>query len=149
MLRVPLANKRFIRVTQQQTKKGIAHCMKWLVDKIFPDATVIRVVLDNLATHKPAALYETFLPQEAQRILRKLEFYYTTKHGSWLHMAEIEQSAMGCQCLADHISNLETLARKVLAKEEERNASVVKVHWRFSTADAHIKLKYLYPKIEV
>ena len=91
MLFVPLANKRHIRVTQQHTKKDFAHCMKWLVDEIFPEATLIRVVLDNLATHKPSALYETFSPQEARRILRKLEFHFTPKHGSWLNMAAVCQ----------------------------------------------------------
>jgi len=146
MLFVPLANKRHIRVTQQHTKKDFAHCMKWLVDEIFPETELIRVVLDNLATHKPAALYETFPPQEARRILRKLEFHYTPKHGSWLNMAEIELSVLG-RIMKNYIPEIQRFYQEAQALTNERNGSNAKVIWQFRTDDARIKLKQLYPSI--
>lgn len=145
MLFVPLANKRHIRVTKQHTKKEFAHCMKWLVDEVFPEATLIRVVLDNLATHKPAALYETFSPQEARRILRKLEFHFTPKHGSWLNMAEIEFSVLAGQCLDRRLPDTTTVSSEVAAWEAERNAERAIINWRFTTDKARFKLERLYP----
>jgi len=139
---------RHIRVTTQHTIKDFAHCMKWLVDEVYPTTEVIRVVLDNLATHKPAALYETFPPAEARRILKKLEFHYTPKHGSWLNMAEIELSALTRQCLDRRIADKEFLSTEVSAWKTERNEKVVVVNWRFTTEDARIKLKRLYPSIQ-
>jgi hypothetical protein len=149
MLFEPLASKRHIRVTPQHTMQDFAHCMKWLVDEVYPWAEIIRVVLDNLATHKPAALYETFPPEEARRILRKLELHFTPKHGSWLNMAEIELSVLNRQCLNRYISNTAVLSQETLAWETDRNQCGATVDWRFTTVDARIKLKKLYPSIHV
>ena len=107
------------------------------------------VGLDNLSTHSPAALYETFAPAEARRLVEKVEWHYTPKHGSWLNMAEIELSVLARQCLARRIPELETLRREVATWEAGRNAAVVKVDWQFTTADARVKLKRLYPTIEL
>jgi hypothetical protein len=123
--------------------------MRELADVDYPDADVIVVVMDNLNTHSPASFYEAFEPEEARRLVERFEFHYTPKHGSWLNMAEIELSALGRQCLDRRIANQATLAAEVKAWEDERNASVVKVHWRFTTADARIKLAHLYPRIQV
>ena len=105
--------------------------------------------MDNLNTHSPSSFYEAFEPEEARRLVTRFEFHYTPKHGSWLNMAEIELSALSRQCLAGRIANQAILASEVKTWQEERNASVVKVHWRFTTADARIKLAHLYPRIEV
>jgi len=120
--------------------------MKWLVDDIHPEAEVIRVVLDNLSPHKPVALYETFPPEEARRLVKKLEFHYTPKHGSWLNMAENELSVYS-RSLKQHIPTEELLVSEVRALTEERNEHHHKVDWQFFTADARIKLKQLYPSI--
>ena len=127
--------------------QDFAHCMQWLVDELYPHADVIRLVMDNLNTHKPAALYETFHPSKAFRILKKLEFHYTPKHGSWLNMAEIELSILSRQCLDRRIPNQDTMKNEVAAWEGERNSSKTTMDWRFTTEDARIKLKSLYPKI--
>jgi len=142
----PLIGQRHIRVTTQHTMKEFAECMRWLVDEIYPQATVIRVVLDNLSTHKPAALYERFPPAEARRILRKLEFHYTPKHGSWLNMAEIELSVLG-NTMKNFIPQEQTFLCEAQALARERNASSAKVNWQFRSPDARIKLKQLYPSI--
>jgi transposase len=142
----PLIGKRFVRITARHTSQDFAHCMKWLVDELHPEAEVIRVVLDNLGPHKPAALYETYPPEEARRIVKKLEFHYTPKHGSWLNMAEIELSVYS-RSLKRHISTEEMLVKEVQALTNERNANQTKVDWQFFTADARIKLKQLYPSI--
>ena len=124
-----------------------AHQMKWLVDEAYPEAEKIRVVLDNLNTHKPASLYETFQPKEARRICKRLEFHFTPKHGSWLNMAEIEFSVFGKQCLARRIANEEILKREVAALEAQRNQAHATIDWRFSTVEARVKLRHLYPSI--
>jgi hypothetical protein len=142
----PLVGKRFVRITERHTSQDFAHCMKWLVDELHPEADVIRVVLDNLGPHKPAALYETYLPEEARRIVKKLEFHYTPKHGSWLNMAEIELSVYS-RSLKRHIPTGEMLVKEVQALTNERNTSLTKVDWQFFTVDARIKLKQLYPSI--
>jgi len=142
----PLIGKRFIRVTSQHTKKEFAECMQWLVDEIYPSAEVIRLVMDNLAAHKPASLYDVFPPEKARRILRKLEFHYTPKHGSWLNMAEIELSVMG-RTMKNLIPELHTFAKEAHALTDERNASKASVDWQFRTDNARIKLKQLYPSI--
>jgi len=142
----PLAGKRNIRVTPQHTHQDFAHCMKWLVDEVHPSAQVIRVVLDNLATHKPAALYETFPPEEARRILRKLELHYTPKHGSWLNMAEIELSVFG-RTMKNYIPEENAFSVEAQALANERNGSNAKVNWQFRSNDARIKLLQLYPSI--
>ena len=122
--------------------------MKLLVDELYPDAIRIRVVQDQLNTHNPAALYEVFEPIEAKRLLDRLEFHYTPKHGSWLNMAEIEFSVLSRQCLDQRIPDEATLKREVAAWEDRRNADERKVNWRFTTQDARIKLKRLYPLIQ-
>jgi hypothetical protein len=145
----PLAGQRHVKVTQRRTKQDWAHAMQELADVHYPEADVIVVVLDNLNTHSPASFYEAFTPEEARRLATRFEFHYTPKHGSWLNIAEIELSVLARQCLSGRIADQALLARKVRAWEEERNASVVKVHWQFTTADARIKLAHLYPKIQV
>ena len=143
----PLAGWRHISVTERRTKLDWAHCVKELVDLHYPEAEKIVLVLDNLNTHTPAALYEAFAPAEARRIARKLEIHYTPKHGSWLNMAEIELSVLARQCLDQRIPDQETLAEEVSAWEAERNVAESSIDWRFTSADARIKLKHLYPEI--
>ena len=141
----PQRGWRHVEVTERRTAKDFAHQMKWLVDEAYPEAEVVRVVLDNLNTHKIASLYEAFLPAEARRIARKLEFHYTPKHGSWLNMAEIELSVFGRQCLDRRIPDEQTLKRVIAALEDERNSIQATVHWQFTSHDARIKLKNIYP----
>jgi len=142
----PLLGRRHIRVTSQHTHQDFAWCMKWLVDEVHPSVEVIRIVLDNLATHKPGALYEIFPPEEARRILKKLEFHYTPKHGSWLNMAEIELSVFG-RTMKNYLPEEQAFSNEAQALANERNSSNVKVNWQFRSADARIKLKQLYPSI--
>ena len=144
----PLRGQRHLKVTKRRTRQDWAWAMKELVDVYYPDAKQITVVLDNLNTHNGASLYETFEPAEARRILKRLEFHYTPKHGSWLNMAEIELSVFARQCLNRRIPDQSTLQREVAALEAERNRSASTVDWRFTTADARIKLKKLYPVIQ-
>ncbi len=144
----PLAGWRHVEVTERRAAADFGQQRRALVDVHYPAAAVIAVVLDNLSTHSPAALYQTFPPAEARRILERLEFHYTPKHGSWLNMAELEFSALGRQCLDRRIPDRETLEREVAAWEAERNALGGAVNWRFTTEDARIKLKRLYPSID-
>jgi DDE superfamily endonuclease len=141
----PRRGYRHVAVTEQRTMQDFARQMKWLVDEGYPEADMIRVVLDNLNTHRAASLYETFTPEEARRIAKKLEFHYTPKHGSWLNIAEIELSVFSRQCLARRIPDEETLKRETKKLEEERNAACAKIKWRFTTEDARRKLHRLYP----
>ena len=143
----PQAGWRHIAVTMQRTMHDFAHQMRWLVDDRYPDAKVIRVILDNLNTHRPAALYETFAPAEARRILKKLELHYTPKHASWLNMAEIELSIVSRQCLAGRIPDEDTLQRELTAYEKLRNAAHAPIQWRFTVQKARRKLHRLYPSI--
>jgi DDE superfamily endonuclease len=145
MMCEPKRGWRHIAVTEQRTMQDFARQMRWLVDEVYPDAERVRVVLDNLNTHRAASLYETFAPDEARRILRKLEFHYTPKHGSWLNIAEIELSVFSRQCLDRRIGNEETLKSEVKKLEEERNAACAKIEWRFTSEDARRKLHRLYP----
>jgi hypothetical protein len=145
----PLTGKRFVKITDQRTRKDWAYAMKELADKKYPQAEKIVVVLDNLNTHSPASFYETFEAEEARRLTNRFEFHYTPKHGSWLNMAEIELGVLIRQCLSRRIGDKNTLAKEVRAWQNDRNARVVKVDWRFTTADARIKLKHLYPVIHV
>lgn len=145
----PLAGQRHVKVTEHRTRKDWAYAMQELSDMHYPEAKVIVVVMDNLNTHTPASFYETFEPEEARRLTNRFEFHYTPKHGSWLNIAEIELSAISRQCLDGRIPDQDALAFEVGAWEKERNASVVKVHWQFTTADARIKLAHLYPRIQV
>jgi DDE superfamily endonuclease len=144
----PLQNWRHVKVTDRRTKADWAQCMRELVDELFPTAARIRVVQDNLNTHTPAALYEVFAPAEATRILDRLEFHYTPKHGSWLNMAAIELSVLSRQCLNGRIPDKETLQQATAAWATTRNRKGATVTWRFTTADARIKLKRLYPSIQ-
>jgi len=141
----PLQGWRHVKVTDRRTTQDFAHCMRDLVDLHFPQAAVISVVLDNLNTHTPAALYATFPPAEAWRILRKLEFHYTPKHGSWLNMAEIEFAVVATQCLDRRLGAQETVRRAITAWEIRRNAAKATVDWRFTTTKARRKLKHIYP----
>jgi hypothetical protein len=141
----PLQGWRHVKVTARRTTQDFAHCMQDLVDVHFPQATVISVVLDNLNTHTPAALYATFPPAEACRILRKLDFHYTPKHGSWLNMAEIEFAVVSTQCLGRRLGDQETVRHVVAAWETQRNAAKATVDWRFTTAKARRKLRHIYP----
>ncbi len=141
----PQAGWRHVSVTERRTKQDFAEQMRDLVDVHYPAATVIRVVLDNLNPHTGGALYEAFAPAEARRLLRKLEFQYTPKHGSWLNQAEIELSVLSRQCLDRRIGDRETLVREVAAWEHGRNAARSLIHWRFTTADARAKLPQIYP----
>jgi hypothetical protein len=143
----PQAGWRHIVVTEQRTMQDFAHQMKWLVDERYPEAEVIRVVLDNLNTHKLASLYETFAPEEARRIAKKLEFHHTPKHGSWLNMAELAFSVLSRQCLARRIPDETTLIRELQAYEERRNVAKAKITWRFTSEQARVKLHRLYPSI--
>lgn len=143
----PQRGYRHLDITAQRTRRDFAQCMQWLVDTAYPDAECIRVVLDNLNTHKPAALYETFAPAEANRILKRLEFHYTPKHGSWLNMAEIELGVFSRVCWADRMPDANTLQRRTTALEVERNHAHATVDWRFTSCDARIKLERLYPSI--
>jgi hypothetical protein len=141
----PHVGWRHVKVTARRTKLDFAHCMRDLVDIHFPEARVIRVVLDHLNTHTPAALYEAFEPAEARRIVRKLEFHYTPKHGSWLNMAEIELSVLSDQCLDRRLPDQQTVVQEVAAWETRRNAERATIDWRFGTQEARVKLKRLYP----
>ena len=145
----PLAGKRFIETHPHRKSVDWAHVMKDLSDVHYPNAEVIVLVMDNLNTHKLASFYEAFEPEEAHRLSRRFEIHYTPKHGSWLNMAEIELSALVRQCLNRRISDQDILDAEAQAWSKERNEQVVKVNWRFTTADARIKLKHLYPKIQV
>jgi len=149
MFFAPLQGKRHIKVTNRRTRQDWAQAMRELSDVHYPEAEKIVLVLDNLNTHSPASFYEAFEPEEAWRLTNRFEFHYTPKHGSWLNMAEIELSALARQCLNRRLADQATLTQEVAAWTEERNAQVVKVQWRFTTADARIKLKHLYPKIQV
>lgn len=141
----PLAGWREVKATQQRKKVDFAQCMKELVEVHFPDAQIIRVVLDNLNTHSPAALYEAFAPEEARRILRKLEFHFTPKHGSWLNMAEIEISILSRQCLKQRVGSLEQLADIAEKWTTARNAQQATINWCFDVTQARTKLARLYP----
>ena len=141
----PLAGWRHVAVTQRRTMQDFAHQMRWLVDEAYPGIPVVRVVLDNLNTHRTASLYETFPAVEARRIAKRLEFHYTPKHGSWLNMAEIEFSVLSRSCLRQRIPDQEALGREVQALVRERNAAQSIINWRFNTQNARTKLRRLYP----
>ena len=141
----PLDGWRHIKVTDRRTKIDWAHLMKDLVDKHYPYKKII-LVIDNLNTHKLGSLYNAFKPEEARRISERLEIHYTPKHGSWLNMAEI--GVLSRQCLNRRIPNQETLWLEIEKWEKKRNQETIRVNWRFTTKDARIKLKSLYPSIQ-
>lgn len=148
MMFEPLAGRRQVKVTARRTAVDYAEVVRELVDVHYPQAEKIVLVQDNLNTHKPASLYEAFPPQEAQRLLSKLEIHYTPKHGSWLNMAETELGVLSRQCLDRRIEDRERLTDEVAAWEADRNTTKCKVHWHFTTQDARIKLRRLYPVIQ-
>lgn len=143
----PLASWRHITVTAHRTRQDFAHQIRFLVDTVYPLATCIHLVLDNLNTHSAVSLYETFSPAEANRLLKRLAFHYTPKHGSWLNMAEIEFSVLSRLALDQRIPTVSELTRIIGCFEADRNAKAASVNWRFTTADARIKLAHLYPSI--
>jgi hypothetical protein len=145
MFFAPLLGWRHVQVTERRTQVDWAYALRDLVDVYFPDAVKIRLVCDNLNTHEAGSLYEAFPPQEARRILDRLELHHTPKHGSWLNMAEIELSVLARQCLDQRLPDHATLTREVAAWEAPRNGTQATMDWRFTTADARIKLKHLYP----
>jgi len=144
----PLGNWRCVEVTRTRTRVDWAEQMRNLVDVYYPQATTIRVVMDNLNTHSLGSLYEAFPPEEARRIAEKLEIHYTPKHGSWLNIAEIELRVLTVQCLKRRIPNIEMLSHEVRAWEAARNASGAEVDWQFTSDDARIRLKQLYPRFQ-
>jgi hypothetical protein len=143
----PFDGWRHVTVTEHRANPDFARAMQRLVDVDFPDATCIRVVLDNLSTHSAAALYQTFPPADARRSAQRLEFHYTPKHASWLNIAELELAVFTRHCLRRRVADLATATREVAAWERERNHAEVGVTWRFSTADARGKLARLYPML--
>ena len=144
----PLLGWRYVWPTERRTAKDFAEVLRWLAEDLYPDAERLVLVTDNLNTHTPACLYEAFEPARARAIAERLEWHYTPKHGSWLNMAEIEFAALSKQCLARRIGSMARLTREVAAWEEERNERTVGVKWRFTTPDARIRLRSLYPSIE-
>src|SRR5438094_9218221 len=145
LVTAPLCGWRQVRVSQQRTRIDFAQCIKELVDVHFPAAERLVLVLDQLNTHSPASLYEAFPPAEAKRLADKVEIHYTPKHGSWLNMAEIELGVLAGQCLDRRLPDRATLEQEVAAWVAERNAAIRTIDWRFTTDDARIKLKRLYP----
>ena len=147
MLTVPLEGKRHVRVREHRKREDFAEVIRELCDELYPEAEKIVLVMDNLNTHDTASLYEAFEPHEARRLAEKLEIHYTPKHGSWLNMAEIELSVLSQQCMNDYFETQEQLAEQIAAWERSRNENQAGIDWRFTTADARIKLKRLYPII--
>lgn len=143
----PLAGKRHIAVTEHRTRKDWAVQIRQMLDERYPEALKVRLVMDNLNTHNIASLYETFEPREARRLAERLDIHYTPKHGSWLNMAEIELSVLTGQCLDRRIPDMITMQAEVAAWQKDRNNSARKINWQFTTSDARIRLKRLYPKL--
>ena len=148
MMCEPLRGWRHVKVTERRTRRDYAQCVRELVDIHYPQAKQIRMVQDNLNTHDGASLYETFSPAEALRILNKIDFHYTPKHGSWLNMAETEINIMNSQCLNRRLDNQPLIAAEVAAWEKKRNMAKARIHWTFTLATARWKLRKLYPSIE-
>ena len=148
MIFEPLAGQRDVEVTDRRTKKDYAECLRKISDRMYPEAEVIVLVQDNLNTHTPGSLYEAFDPGEAKRLADRFEFHYTPKHGSWLDMAEIELGILGRQCLSRRIENIDDLRREAKAWEAARDAAGTPANWQFTTADARIKLRRLYPSVD-
>jgi len=147
MANEPLTGKRFTQITKFKTKREWALFVKMIADKKYPDANKITLIMDNYKTHVASAFYETFEPQVAKKLWDRFEFVYTPKHGSWLNMAEIELHVLSGQCLNRHIATMEEVIEEVEAWENERNNNNSKINWRFTTKNARIKLKRLYPSI--
>jgi transposase len=148
MANEPLKGKRYVQIKENKTKKDWAYFIRDLADQQYKDAKKIRLIMDNLNTHSPSALYEVFKPEEAKRVWDRYQFVYTPKHGSWLNMAEIELNVLNGQCLNRRIDNMQTVIKEVNAWCNARNNMEAKINWQFTTKDARIKLKTLYPKIK-
>jgi len=143
----PLAGRRHVAVSEHRTRKDWALQIKEMLDDRYPNAIKVRLVMDNLNTHNTASLYEMFEPAEARRLAERLDIHYTPKHGSWLNMAEIELSVLKGQCLDRRIPDMTTMQNEVTAWEKDRNNSARKIVWQFTTPEARIRLKRLYPQI--
>jgi DDE superfamily endonuclease len=143
----PLSGWRHVEMTERRTKIDYAHAIGWLVDSVYPHAEYIRIVQDNLNTHTAASLYEAFEPAEARRILQRVEFHFTPKHGSWLNMAEIEIAIFARGCLSRRVESMQVLRERIAALEAERNAHRCTISWRFTARDARVKLHDLYPTV--
>jgi hypothetical protein len=147
MMFEPLKARRYVKVMDYRTRKDFARCVRELVDVHYPDAEKIVLVLDNLNTHSEGSLYEAFEPAEARRLAEKLEIHYTPRHGSWLNMAEIEIGVLSRQCLSKYIESKERMIAEIRTWQQERNKAGTTVDWQFTSTDARIKLKKLYPVI--
>jgi len=147
LMNMPLEGTRHVRVRQHRKREDFAEVVRALCDERYPDAEKIVLVMDQLNTHNIASLYQAFEPGEAKRLAEKLEIHHTPKHGSWLNMAEIELSILSRQCLSDYFETLEQLAEAIAVWERSSNENKAGINWRFTTADARIKLKRLYPSI--
>ena len=145
MANEPLNGKRFVEITEFKTKQQWALFAKRISDEWYPKAKKITLVMDNFKTHSAGSLYEVFAPAEAKRIWDRFEFIYTPKHGSWLNMAEIELNVLNGQCLSRHLDKIEKVKAEVAAWQNSRNNKNNKINWQFTTKDARIKLKNLYP----
>ena len=145
MLFEPLGAKRFIQVRERRTSLDYAQVVKWMCDELYPHADKIVLVQDNLNTHGTHSLYEAFTPEEARRLIERIEWHYTPKHGSWLNMAELELSILARQCLAERMESQVNLITQVQAWQNRRNRTATRVDWQFTTHDARTKLKRLYP----
>ena len=144
----PLAGKRILQVRDQRTKKDWAHFMREVLEEHYPQAEKVILVMDNLNTHTVSSFYEAFPAAQARRLASRLEIHPTPTHGSWLNMAEIELSVLGRQCLSDRMSGKQELQERIAAWQEQRNQAQHTINWRFTTQDARIKLKRLYPSFE-
>jgi uncharacterized small protein (DUF1192 family) len=147
MMFAPLEGWRHLKVTDRHTARDYAQVLKELSDTHFPGSAKIVLVQDNLNTHKPASLYEAFSPAEARRLVERFEWHYTPKHGSWLDLAESELAVLSCQCLDRRIPNQQVLKAEVEAWEADRNSKHAKANWQFTTEEARVKLKRLYPAL--
>jgi hypothetical protein len=147
MMTLPLEGQRHVRVREHRKREDFAEVVRELCDELYPDAVKIVLVMDQLNTHSTASLYQAFEPEMARRLARKLEIHHTPKHGSWLNIAEIELSVLSRQCLDDYFETREQLAAATARWEHSRNESDVGIDWRFTTEDARIKLKTLYPAL--
>jgi len=143
----PLAGRRLVKITEQRTKKDWAYFIKEIAD-MYENASKITLVMDNLNTHKPGSLYEVFAPEKAKKLWDRFEFVHTPKHGSWLNMAEIELNVLARQCLNRRIARLSTVKKEVDAWQNHRNNRCAKINWQFTTNDARIKLRRLYPTLD-
>jgi len=148
MISEPLAGWRHVMVTERRAAVDFAEVLRWLAEDVYSDADVIVLVMDNLSTHKLASLYEAFPPEQARRIAERFEVHHTPKHGSWLNVAEIELSVLARQCLDRRIESTDELWKELESWEDERNERRVGVNWRFTTDDARIKLRRLYPTVQ-